>query len=55
MARHPRDISKIVEICCDTLCATACSWETDFSTPPVLGGAALFDNPAPAVYKIQGP
>ena len=31
------------------------SWETDFYTPPVLGGAALFDNSAPAVYKIQGP
>ena len=26
-------------------------WETDFYTPPVLGGAALFDNSAPAVYK----
>ena len=30
-------------------------WETDFYTPPVLRGAALFDNSAPAVYKIQGP
>ena len=30
-------------------------WETDFYTPPVLGGAALFDNSAPAVYKLQGP
>ena len=30
-------------------------WETDFCTPEVLGGAALFDNSAPAVYKIQGP
>ena len=30
-------------------------WETDFYTPHVLGGAALFDNSAPAVYKIQGP
>ena len=30
-------------------------WETDFYTPPVLGGAALFDNSAPAVYKTQGP
>ena len=30
-------------------------WETDFYTPPVLGGAALFDNSAPAVYKILGP
>ena len=29
--------------------------ETDFYTPPVLGGAAFFDNTAPAVYKIQGP
>ena len=29
--------------------------ETDFDTPPVLGGAALFDNSAPAVYKIQSP
>ena len=26
-------------------------WETDFHIPPVLGGAALFDNSAPAVYK----
>ena len=26
-------------------------WETDFYTPPVLGGAALFDNSAPVVYK----
>ena len=31
-------------------------WETDFYTPPVLGGAAFFfDYSAPAVYKIQGP
>ena len=30
-------------------------WETDFYTPPVLGGAALFGNSAPAVYKILGP
>ena len=30
-------------------------WETDFYTPPVLEGAALFDSSAPAVYKIQGP
>ena len=31
-------------------------WETDFYTPPVLGGAALFDNSAAAVLKkIQGP
>ena len=30
-------------------------WETDFCTPPVVGGAAAFDNSAPAVYKIQGP
>ena len=30
-------------------------WETDFYTPPVLGGAALFDNSAPALYSIQGP
>ena len=29
--------------------------ENDFYTPQVLGGAALFDNSAPAVYKIQGP
>ena len=26
-----------------------------FHTPPVLKGAAIFDNSAPAVYKIQGP
>ena len=30
-------------------------WETDFYTPPVLGGAALLDTSAPAVYKMQGP
>ena len=30
-------------------------WETDFYTPPVLRGAAFFDNSAPAVYRIQGP
>ena len=29
--------------------------ETDFYTPQLLGGAALFDNSAPAVHKIQGP
>ena len=26
-------------------------WETDFYTPPVLGGAALLPFSAPAVYK----
>ena len=31
------------------------SWETELYTPPVLRGAAFFDIPAPAVYKIQGP
>ena len=30
-------------------------WETDSYTPQVLRGAALFDNSAPAAYKIQGP
>ena len=30
-------------------------WETDFYTPPVLGGAALLENSAPAVYKIPVP
>ena len=34
---------------------TALSWETDFYTPPVLGGAALFDNSAAAVYKNPVP
>ena len=29
-------------------------WETDFYTPPVLGGAALLPFSAPAVYKNQG-
>ena len=29
--------------------------ETDFYTPQVLGGAALFDNSAPAVYKNPVP
>ena len=28
-------------------------WETDFYTPPMLGGAALSDNSAPAVYTIS--
>ena len=46
-------------------CDSPDKWETDFYTPPMLGGAALFDNSAPAVYKnlcadsekgqIQGP
>ena len=31
------------------------SWETDFYTPPVLGGAALLPFSAPAVYNNQGP
>ena len=30
-------------------------WETDFYTPPVLGGADLLPFSAPAVYKNQGP
>ena len=30
-------------------------WETDFYTPPVLEGAALSVNSAPAVYKIMCP
>ena len=30
-------------------------WDTDFYTPPVLGGAALFDNSAAAVYKNPVP
>ena len=30
-------------------------WETDFYTPQVLASAALLDNSAPAVYKIQSP
>ena len=28
-------------------------WETDFYTPPVLGGAGLLPFSAPAVYKIR--
>ena len=31
------------------------NWATDFYTPPVLGGAGLFDNSAPAVYKNPVP
>ena len=32
------------------------NWETDFYTPPVLGGAALLPFSVPAVYKKkQGP
>ena len=30
-------------------------WETGFYTPPVLRGAAFFDNSAPAVYKNPVP
>ena len=30
-------------------------WETDFYPPQVLGGAALFDNSAAAVYKNHEP
>ena len=30
-------------------------WETDFYTPPVLGGAALLPLSAPAVYKNPVP
>ena len=30
-------------------------WETDFYTPQILGGAALLDNSAPAVYKNPVP
>ena len=30
-------------------------WETEFYTPQVLGGAALFDNSAGAVYKNPSP
>ena len=30
-------------------------WETDFYTPRMLGGAALFDNSAPAVCKNPVP
>ena len=30
-------------------------WETDFNTPPVLGGAALYDNLAAAVLKNPVP
>ena len=30
-------------------------WETDFYTPPVLGGVALFNNSAPAVFKDPVP
>ena len=30
-------------------------WETDLYTPPVLRGAAIFDNSAAAVYKIPSP
>ena len=30
-------------------------WETDFYTPPVLGGAALLPFSAPAVYKNPVP
>ena len=31
------------------------NWETDFYTPPVLRGVALFGNSAPAVYKNPVP
>ena len=35
-------------------CVTFTFWETDFSTTPVLGGAALLPFSAPAVYKKSG-
>ena len=35
--------------------AESFKWETDFYTPPVLRGAALFHNSAPAVYKNPVP
>ena len=40
----------------DILLAVLCvkDWETEFYTPPVLGGAALLPFSAP-VYKNQGP
>ena len=40
---------------CFSLSPNKVPWETDFYTPPVLGGAALFDNSAPAVYKNPVP
>ena len=44
-----------LDICLDLLPAAPYNWETDFYTPPVLGGAALFGNSAPAVYKKPVP
>ena len=34
------------------LCFEKLRWETEFYTPPLLGGATLFDKSAPAVHKI---
>ena len=45
----------LVGACLLSLFKASKLWETDFYTPPVLGGAALFENSVPAVYKIQGP
>ena len=46
---------QIVDLAVRNGCSKVLMWETDFYTPPVLGGCALLDNSAPAVYKIQGP
>ena len=38
-----------------TILSSLRNWETDFYTPPVLGGAALLPFSAPAVYKNPVP
>ena len=40
---------------CAVLCHATKSGETEFYTPPVLGGAALLPFSAPAVYKNPVP
>ena len=54
MPEEPRVVKIAFEIPGAKLCKSAGDkllWEADFYTPPVLGGAARFDNSAPAVYK----
>ena len=46
-----RALSLRFEITASAILRSGNLWETDFYTPPVLGGAALWPFPAPAVYK----
>ena len=56
LAQGTQSLPKLTCAGANKVCAraTPCR-ETDFYTPPVLGGAALFDNSAAAVYKNHVP